>query len=80
MNPNQQVPVQPMPVEFDLIVSDSTKVFVDKVNDMLKKGWIFHGAMQVIANTSEWVQPMCRLELRPLALPKQDAILPVTLK
>lgn len=77
MQNQQQIPIQPMPVEFDVIVADTAADLKTNVNALLKKGWIFHGAMQ--SANEKFIQPMCRLELRPFAMPKQDTILPVTL-
>ena len=68
-----------MPVEFDLIETTDLQALKTEVNRLLAKGWLFHGPMLIDRSDSQrnFIQPMVRLELRPLAMPKDSGIIPV---
>lgn len=68
-----------MPVEFDIIETTDLQALKTEVNRLLTKGWLFHGPMLIDRSDSQrnFIQPMVRLELRPLAMPKEAGIVPV---
>ena len=65
-----------MPVDFDIIDATDLQTLKIEVNRLLSNGWLFHGPMLIDRSGSQrnFIQPMCRLELRPLAMPKDSGI------
>lgn len=81
MNAQQQIPVQPMPVDYRTIETDDRADLDRQVKVLLDKGWLFHGPLIVDRSTQRtFIQPMTRLELRPMAMPQpRSNIVPATL-
>jgi hypothetical protein len=73
---NMNVPMQPAPTAYKLIQAESAGQFEQQVNAALQDGWTFHGP--TIQCDSLYTQPMVKLEMRPIKMPKVDgSILPV---
>ena len=71
------VPMQPTAVEYRVCSANSVAALTEAVNEGLRAGFTLHGPLAV--TDSGYLQPLVRVELRPIRLPGQDStIMPVS--
>jgi len=76
---SMNIPLQPTPTSYQVVQSSDRDAFEREVNELLRKGWTFHGpTMQSGTGPVLYTQPMIQLEMRPIKMPGGDgSIVPV---